>query len=142
MFSKPTTKLGVVVAGVAMGAMLVPSVAPAAKKKTHKVKVLISSTSSGPNNSVLTGPITGGTFGKGKQTGTSAPPKIDTVWHLKGGTITVKTADGHLQGADIVGTFKFTKGTGKYKGIKGKGTVKAPLATNPRKFVYKGKAKY
>ena len=111
------------------GALVGPSMASAKKIKfTVKVDNITTGTK-------LSGKVTGGTFGKGTQKGTAFPPKIQATWKLKGGTITWKSPDGSVVGANIVGTCKMT-GTGKYKKLKAKCKVKGALATN--KFVFTG----
>ena len=121
-------------ASLVAGALVSPSIA--ATTKTKKVRIEIASKIDGTK---LGGKVTGGTFGKGTQTGTNAPPKITNIWKFKGGTITAKVADGHIVSAKIVGTFKFVKGTGKYKGIKGKGKAVGSVLGD---FKFTGTAKY
>ena len=117
---------------LAAGALIAPSMASA---KTVKFKVKAPAKTAG---TVITGKFSG-TFGKGKVTGVSTPPRVTTTLHAKGGKIILKTEDGHIDGAYIIGTFTMS-GTGKYKKIKGKGKLKAPAATQV--FTFTGTAKY
>jgi hypothetical protein len=129
-------KFGALVAVVATGALMAPSVAPAKTTKKYTVKIQNKS-----QNGKLTGAISG-TFGKGQQTGTSAPPKIVSTWHLKGGTITLYINDGHQQGATVAGSVSKIKGTGKYKKIKqkGKGKISGDFTTSV--YTFTGKVTY
>jgi hypothetical protein len=126
--SRKTTALAVS-SVLVVGALAGPSMASAKKIKfTVKVDNITTGTK-------LSGKVTGGTFGKGTQKGTALPPKISATWKLKGGTITWKSPDGHIDGPNILGTCKMT-GTGKYKKLKAKCKVVGVLATN--KFVFTG----
>ena len=113
------------------GAMVAPSMASA---KTIKGQVKVKSVNTAGK---LSGDVLSGVFGKGKQSGTVLPPQIRAVWKVKGGTVKAKTDDGHIVGADIVATAKLT-GTGKYKKLKAKCTVKGPLAALTLTYTCKG----
>ena len=70
------------------------------------------------------------------------PPNSFEVETYKGGKIyqtqTVTIKNGHLEG-----TWKITKGTGKYKGAKGKGTIVAAAnAKSETVATLKGKITY
>ena len=121
-----------VTALVVAGAVIAPSVASA---KTLKGKVVVKSEQK--SGGVLGGKVLSGIFGKGTQSGKILPPVTKAKWKVKGGTVTAKTTDGHLVGAVINGTAKLT-GTGKYKKLKAKCTIKGPLANLTLTYTCKG----
>ena len=65
-----------------------------------------------------------GTFGKLSYVDKAALPNFTEVQKLKGGTISIKGTI-KITPAGLESTWKVVKGTGKYKGIKGKGTTLA-----------------
>jgi hypothetical protein len=111
----------------------------AASAKTVKFTMTENAKSSGPPNYIADGTVSG-TLGKGKAHSQTLPPTTKGYWKLKGGTIhyTFNTA---LKGTVASGKGTFTKGTGKYKGVKGSFKVRGDI-TGKFPFQMKGKAKY
>src|SRR4051812_46076068 len=122
------------VAAFAGSALVGPSVASA---KTYKAnwKVVKANPQVGTKISAT---YKGTPIGTCKMTGTLVIPNTKQTIKCKGGSFKL-TAKGKV-GAIVVGTWKVSSGTGKFKGVKGKGTFKGPLATS--KFVYKGTLNY
>ena len=119
------------VSAFAAGALIGPA---AASAKSIKINCTV------PNNKLDGTKLSGSVSCKspkasGKQSGVGMPPVLKVVWTVKGGTIKVSVKDGHIVGADVVGTGKVT-GTGKYKKLKGKVKIKGSLSTN--KYVFTG----
>jgi hypothetical protein len=119
--------------------------APAkAKQKTYSVNKMVwvlPIDPSKPNS--IAGKTSGKPFGNGTVKGVITPAEIVTM-KVKGGTATM-LIKAHISGIDLVGTWKWTKGTGKFKGIKGKGTAKgvgSGANFDQLKFSFKGTAKY
>jgi hypothetical protein len=85
---------------------------------------------------------TGKPFGTCKMTGKLVIPDTRQTWQCKGGSF--KLVGHGTTGAanDAKGTWRIVKGsgTGKYKGITGKGTFSGKLSTGT--FRYLGKATY
>jgi len=81
-----------------------------------------------------------GTLGKGKAHSQTLPPTTKGYWKLKGGTI-YYTFNTTLQGTVASGKGKLTRGTGKYKGVKGSFNVRGDI-TGKFPFQMKGTAKY
>jgi hypothetical protein len=114
-----------------------------AKTKTYKFKNLVVTTKQVTPTTVA-GTTKGGPFGKGKATGIAAIPKYTITLKVKGGTA-VMVVVAHIVGVKAIGTWKWTKGTGKFKGIKGKGkTVGTAVGANfdTFEFACTGKATY
>jgi hypothetical protein len=110
-----------------------------AKKKSHKVNML---GHGGQVGVKLHSTYKGSPFGTCKMTGTLVIPNTTQRWKCKGGSFTL-TGFGKTGAAnDSKGTWKIKKGsgTGKYKGITGKGTFAGKLSTGI--YRYKGTARY
>src|SRR6185503_15438579 len=116
------------VASVAAVGVLVPTLASA--KKTVKVNMSQNAKLTGIK---LTGTATGKPFGKCKVSGTVTVPKVTAKWKCKGGTVTLKTKDARIVGANFVSSAKLS-GTGKYKGLKGKVIGKGSTGGGPSTF--------
>ena len=84
-----------------------------------------------------------GSLGKATFKTSIAVPNATTVYKAKGGTITFKLKI-ELKHGQVTGTWKVTKGTGKYKRAKGKGTGVSVLdpKTSISTVTYKGKLSY
>jgi hypothetical protein len=119
------------------GSVIGPSIASA--KSSHKVTMKVTKACKQVGSKICA-TYGGSPFGTCKMTGTLVIPKTIQTWKCKGGTFRV-TANGTTGAAnDAKGTWKLSKGTGKYKGISGKGTFAGQLSTGL--FTYKGTAKY
>jgi len=81
-----------------------------------------------------------GTLGTGKCASQTTPPKTTGRWKLKGGTI-YYTFNTTLKGTVASGKGRITRGTGKYKGIKGTFKVRGDI-TGKFPFSMNGKATY
>ena len=110
------TVMSVAVASALVAGATVPGLASA--KKTYKLNMVQSGAKLSGTN--LTAIVKGKPFGKCKVKGTVTPPKVTVKWTCKGGTMMLYTTDATIKGAFFVSTAKFGKGTGKFKGIKGK----------------------
>jgi hypothetical protein len=106
--------------------------------KSHKFRCKLQGTAPKNQPTNLKANVNCTVFGKGKQTGKLVLPKSIGTWKFKGGSFHI-VAVGTIKGPNASGTFKLSKGTGKYKGWSGKGTFSGSLAT--QKFTYKGTAK-
>ena len=127
-----TSKFAAVLGAIAVLAV----VAQPAVAKTDKINIKGDFKQSGTK---ISGTFKGKPWGKVKATGTLIIPVATVTFKLKGGTVTVR-GTGTLKGTTINSKWKVLKGTGKYKGAKGKGTATGQLdLTN---YVYKGTIKY
>src|SRR6476620_9197266 len=123
-----------VVAAFAGSALVGPSIASA---KTYSANWKV--TKANPQvGTKISATYSGKPIGTCKMKGTLVIPDTVQTIKCKGGSFKL-TAHGKV-GTIVVGTWKVKSGTGKFKGIKGSGTFKGPLATS--KFVYKGKLTY
>jgi hypothetical protein len=125
-----------VVAAFAAVALVVPS---AASAKTVKFTMTEHAKSSGPPDYIADGTVSG-TLGKGKAHSQTLPPKTTGYWKLKGGTI-YYTFNTGLEGTVATGKGTFTKGTGKYKKVKGSFSVRGDI-TGKFPFSMKGSLSY
>ena len=125
------SKVAVVAAVAAVG------ITGVAQAKTYKVNF----TGHGSQNGVdLKSTYKGVPFGTCQMTGKLVIPDTQQTLKCKGGTIYL-TGHGTTGAAnDSAGTWKITKGTGKYKGITGKGTFTGTLSTGV--YTYVGTAKF
>lgn len=126
-----------VVGALATTALVAPAVGQA---KTVKISMKTQAGGPPPNGNKITGTYKGKPFGTCKMKGTLVIPKSLQTWKCKGGTLSVDSTGTTGAANDAKGSFKITKGTGKYKGIKGKGTWAGQISTGV--FLYKGSAKY
>jgi hypothetical protein len=114
-------------------------VATAYAKSSHKVNMLGHGSQVGVN---LKSTYKGKPFGTCKMTGKLVIPNTTQHWKCPKGKFTL-TGFGKTGAAnDAKGTWKIVKGsgTGKYKGITGKGTFAGKLSTGI--FRYKGTVRY
>jgi hypothetical protein len=109
-------------------------------KTTHKVTMKSHGACSSATATHVCGTFTGTPFGKCKMTGTLVIPKTIQTWKCKGGSFRVTGTGTSGASNDAKGNWVLSKGTGKYKGIKGKGTFTGKISTSV--FTYKGKASY
>jgi hypothetical protein len=121
------TRVPLVLALVVGGYLLVAGAASEARSATS-VRVTVTGKTHRTGPASFSGTFKGKPWGKGRVTGTVNIPYEAFIFHLKGGTATARTT-GKLQGQNVVGTFKWIKGTGAYKRIKGKGTFTQNLTT-------------
>jgi hypothetical protein len=129
--------LAVAAAGALVaGALVAPA---AASAKTHKVNVKVTQPCKQVGTKICA-TYSGKPFGTCKMTGELVIPKTIQTWRCKGGSFVVTGTGTTGASNDAKGTWKASKGTGKYKGIKAKGTFSGRLSTGI--FFYKGKAKY
>ena len=127
-----TSKFAAVLGAIAVLAV----VAQPAAAKTEKLNLKGDFKQSGTK---ISGTFKGKPGGTVKAKGTLVIPVATVTFKLKGGTLTVR-GTGTLKGTTITSKWKVLKGTGKYKGAKGKGTATGGLdLTN---YVYKGTIKY
>jgi hypothetical protein len=134
--SKISVKLMAVTASLLVTvALVVPAVASA---KTYKVK--LTNTSHSGASTKLTGTVKGAPLGTCKYTGTLTIPNTTQVWRCHGGKIYVSSHGTSGVSNNARGTWKVTKGTGRYKHIKGGGTLKGLLSTGT--YTYKGTLKF
>lgn len=121
---------------IAAAVLVVPG---AASAKTVKFTMTENAKSSGPPNYVADGTVSG-TLGRGKTHSQTLPPKTTGHWTFKGGKI-YYTFNTTLKGTVASGTGHFTKGTGKYRKVRGTFKVRGDI-TGKFPFVMKGTAKY
>ncbi len=108
-----------------------------AQAKAYKVNFLGHGSQSGVD---LTATYKGKPFGTCKMTGKLVIPNTQQTVKCKGGSFKL-TGFGTTGAAnDSKGTWKIISGTGKYKGITGKGTFSGQLSTGI--YRYKGVAKF
>jgi hypothetical protein len=137
MHSSPRKLMtALVVVAFAAVVLIVPS---AASAKTVKFTMTENAKSSGPPNYIADGTVSG-TLGKGKAHSQTLPPKTTGYWKLKGGTI-YYTFNTGLEGTVATGKGTFTKGTGKYKKVKGSFSVRGDI-TGKFPFSMKGSLSY
>jgi hypothetical protein len=110
-----------------------------AEAKSYSVSMLGHGSTAGVD---VKSTYTGKPFGTCKMTGKLVIPDTHQTWKCKGGSF--KLVGHGTTGAadDAKGTWRIVKGsgTGKYKGITGKGTFSGKLSTGT--FRYLGKATY
>jgi hypothetical protein len=82
----------------------------------------------------------GSPFGTCTMTGELVLPKSLQVWKCKGGSFHVTAVGTSGASNDAKGNWTLSKGTGKYKGISGKGTFAGKISTGV--FTYAGSAKF
>jgi hypothetical protein len=109
-----------------------------AQAKTYKVDMR--STKGTAKGASFGGSFNGKPFGHCKMKGTLLIPQLRETWTCKGGTFNLTGISKSGAANDSFGTWKITKGTGKFKGITGKGTFKGKVSTGA--FRYVGTAKY
>jgi hypothetical protein len=132
-----TKRLSAVAAASVLTAGLLGGTTGVAVAKTQKVKIVTKGTYNG--NSVQ-GKILSSPWGKGTYKGTLNPPDIVAKYKVKGGTFVI-SAKGTIDGNRAFGSWKISKGTGKFKGIKGGGKWVTPnLAKGTTTFT--GKVTY
>jgi hypothetical protein len=117
-------------------ALVVPS---AASAKTYKVNMKTPSPGT-TKGTAISGTLTGTPFGTCKMKGTLIIPKATETWKCKGGSFRLVAVSTTGANNNVKGTWTLSKGTGKFKGIKGRGTFTGKLSTGL--YTYKGKASY
>jgi hypothetical protein len=123
---------------IAIAGIAVPSMATA-KAKSYKVTMKV--TKAVPQKGTTIGAVYGGSpFGTCTMTGKLILPKSLQVWKCKGGTFHVTAVGTSGASNDAKGNWTLSKGTGKYKGISGKGTFAGQISTGL--FSYTGSAKF
>ena len=128
--------LAVAVTAVGLGSMAL--VAPAGvASRAHMARTFSVHFKNVGNSSNLNGRLTG-SFGVGRSSGKIVVPKLYYNWSYKGGVIHATGVAGAPQGSVYTGTWKITRGTGKYRGIKGHGTFRGDPTANPVVFTFKG----
>ncbi|UGS36159.1 hypothetical protein [Capillimicrobium parvum] len=135
LFSRRTVTT-LMATAIAAAVLVVPG---AASAKTVKFTMTENGKSSGPPKYLVDGTVAG-TLGKGKAHSQTLPPTTKGYWKLKGGTI-YYTFNTTLQGTVASGKGKLTRGTGKYKGVKGSFNVRGDI-TGKFPFQMKGTARY
>jgi len=128
----------VVLAVVAAGALVLPQVG-SASPAAHAAKAISLTCKTPLKGHSLNGTCTG-SFGRIRSTGklSNNYQSATVTMHLKGGTARLKYA---VVGgsATFSGKWKWTGGTGKYKRIRGGGTVRGDFKGNA---LYKGTARW
>ena len=122
-----------VVCAVVAPGIVSAKTAHVAKAKTYKVTIKMV-LDPGDHGIRIPGNVTAGKpFGKGRVDGKIAPTSATFVLTFKGGKVYGKGTEAKFSkdGKIVNGKFKFTKGTGKFKGIKGKGTEQVNLGVSP-----------
>jgi hypothetical protein len=121
--------------------LLMPQVGAAqtaAAAKAYKLSIKVKSTRSA--GAATTGTFSGTPLGRGATTSKVAIPTETIVLRPKtGGSITIR-AIGKNSGTSVKGGWKATKGTGKYKGVSGKGTFTGDVRLG--EFRYTGSLRY
>jgi hypothetical protein len=129
--------VGCLAAATAVSALVaVPGVS--ASGKSHKVSLKCVTPFKKGSSTQFAGTCKGTPWGTVRATGTLHIPHAVLTLHPKGGTATL-AYNGKANGAVITAKWKWTKGTGKFKHIKGGGTTKGDFQGN---YTYKGTAKY
>ncbi len=124
-------------AAIAAAALLVP--AQMAAGATHKVDIKMKG-DPGSSSPTFTASVTSSTpFGRGTLTGKFRPPMVYYTFKFPKGTFKAQF-NGTLNGVKVSGPWKFTSGTGAYKGITGGGRGSGDLSTG--KYRFTGSAKY
>ncbi|HEY7620153.1 MAG TPA: hypothetical protein VH834_10290 [Solirubrobacteraceae bacterium] len=121
------------VAGVA--ALAIPATGLA--RSSHSVNMKLVGKLSGVT---ITGTAKGKPFGNCTNKAKLIIPNEVQVWTCKGGKVTIKSHGTTGAANAAKGTWKVTKGTGKFKGITGHGTFSGLQSTG--KFTYKGTVSY
>jgi hypothetical protein len=109
-----------------------------AEAKTYKVNFY--STKGTTKGTQISGSFKGTPFGACKMKGKLLIPKAYLTFTCKGGTFKMTEVGKCGAANDSCGTWTAHPGTGKFKGIKGKGTFTGKLSTGA--FRYKGTVKY
>jgi hypothetical protein len=128
----------VVAAGLCAG-LLVPQLAAAKATKT------VTMVANGPAKGTrISGSWTSPQLGKGTLTGTLKIPVVTITWKASGGTFTTRAGNkgctsATMDAPNYTGCFRVLSGTGKFKGIKGSGTLKGNLDGH---VTYTGKLTY
>ena len=133
------TLVGLMATALAASCVVAPALAKPKVKKTHNVTIVSVPSKAVQTGVDLTGAYTGTPFGKCTMKGKLVIPSTVQTLTCKGGTF-VLTAKATVLADAVSGTFTITKGTGKYKGIVGKGTWSGVQSKNT--YTYKGTAKY
>jgi hypothetical protein len=120
-------------AAVAVGALATPGMGSAGK--SYKVKFTLVGKLSGTNT--VKGKVTADPWGKGRYVSKVDFPTATYTLKFKKGKIKFKE-HGKLEGTIGKSTWKITGGTGKFKGISGRGTGGGDIRGNT--FKYKGRA--
>jgi hypothetical protein len=112
-------------------ALVAPAAAPAKGEVSFTLKGalhLVGGPSSG--GGTLGGKVSGAVGNtkvtKAEVTGAVKPPKLNAVFHLPGGSLVIKSTDGHIIKGVVYGSYKVT-GTGKYGNAKGTGKFNASV---------------
>jgi len=128
----------VTVAVVAAGLGSMALVAPAGvASKAHTARTFSVQFKNVGNPSNLNGRLSG-SFGVGRSSGRIVVPKLYYNWKYSGGVIHATGVAGAPQGSVYTGTWKITRGTGIYRGIRGHGTFKGDPTGHPVVFRFKG----
>src|SRR3954454_12118653 len=115
--SRKLAFLGAICA-MAMGGLAGPSMAAA---KTHKVKMKTTKTCPTKGTHICS-TFGGKPYGTCKMTGQLVIPESHQVWKCNGGSFHMDLVGTSGASDNSKGTWKASKGTGKFKGITGKGT--------------------
>ena len=139
---KTTRKTVTLVAATALaGAALAAPLAGTAAAKSYKVSFTMQGKLTSKPGEIKGKIKNKSPLGNGTYVGKVDYPKATYTLKLKGGTV-VFTEVGTLSGTTAKGKWVIKKGTGKFKGIKGKGTSAGDI-TNPNDpFKYKGTVKF
>jgi hypothetical protein len=129
--------IAIAAAAIAAGLALAPAAGAAS---SHKVSLKLNGP---PKGTKISGTWTEKTLGKGTLKGTLHIPVTILTFTAKGGTFTT-TTDVPCKSEKVTlptykGCWKVTKGTGKFKGIKGGGKLSGNFDGHA---TYKGKLKY
>ena len=116
------------------GALIGPSTASA---KRVNMKVTKACPQEGTK---ICGTFGGRPFGTCKMTGRLVIPKSVQTWRCKGGSFRVVATGTTGAANDARGTWKMSRGKGKFRGIRGSGTFSGKISTGI--FTYKGRARY
>lgn len=129
--------IAIATAAVAAGLVLAPAAGAAS---SHKVSLKLSGPAKG---TVIVGKFTDKTLGSGTIKGTLHIPVTVLTFTAKGGTFTTTTdvpcKDQAVTPPTFKGCWKVLKGTGKFKGISGGGTLSGNLNGDA---TYNGSLKY
>ena len=124
----------------ALAASSAGGLAQTAQAASKKVNMTLRCGLASGSQSAMTGTYSGAPFGSGKISGTLTAPTANVTFKTSKGTATLY-ASGELTGrTTFAGTWRWTGGTGAYKGIRGSGKISGTVDCQPWKFV--GTAKY
>lgn len=131
------TSLGVVVTVAVSAGLLSPIASNAASSRSVTIKL-----NGPPKGTKISGTYTSNKLGKGKIKGTLNIPLTKLTFTTKGGTFkttTFKCSSEKVTPPTYRGCWKVTKGTGKFRGMKGSGKLSGNF--NGR-ATYSGKVRY